>query len=541
MKYNPLEYIYIIRINPDKVKYNGGNMDFSKREINTSVLKASKRVELAADDDFNIPDMKDDIDKIIAKNGYIVVEEVGCEEGKVRVAGTMYFTVLYKTTGKNTDIEALDGYIPFEQSVNIEGVTRNNQAECISKLEDLTVAIINSRKVEVRCLIENGISVYQDVKINVATDLENGQGIECQFKKETITNTVVSKHDVFKIREEVEIPQSKPNIKEILWSFVELKNMDVRPMEDKLSVRGEVEIFVIYKGQEEHLPIQYLFSARAISKEIDCQGSEEGMLLEAICTLGKGEVSIKGDKDNEERIIGIDYSVDMNLKLYQDQEVNLINDLYSPSVEIIPKKEIFGCHNLLMRNVAKAKINYRKTVGDENTKILQVCHVYGNVWIDDVEIHQDSVSVEGVVKASVLYISVGDEPMSCMEIDVPFSYTADTVPLSKDDSVRIYPSIDQLNASLANSQEIEIKGVVSLGMSIFAKNNMEAITDMQLEPIDTAKKAAMPGIVGYVVKKGDTLWSIARKYYATTESIRSINGLESDFLNEGDKIIVVKS
>ena len=55
-------------------------MDFKKREINTSILKASKYVELTVDDDFNIPDSKEDIDKIIAQNGYIVLEEVGCEE-----------------------------------------------------------------------------------------------------------------------------------------------------------------------------------------------------------------------------------------------------------------------------------------------------------------------------------------------------------------------------------------------------------------------------------------------------------------------------
>ena len=516
-------------------------MDFNKKDINTSVLKEARNVSFSVDDDFNIPDTKDDIEKVIARNGYIVVEETSCEDGKVKVSGTLYFSVLYKTAGKKSDIEVLEGDIPFEQSISMDKVSRNNQAECQAKLEDLTVVIINSRKVEVRCLIEQGISVYEDVRMGVACDLENGQGIECLYKEGTITSTVVAKHDVFKIREEVEIPQSKPNIKEILWSFVELKNMDVRTMDSKLSVRGEVEIFVIYKSEEEHLPIQYLFSARAIQREIDCQGATEAMMLEAVCTLGKGEVTIRGDKDNEERIIGIDYSVDMNIKLYQDEKIKLISDLYSPAVEIIPKKENMVCHNLIMRNVAKAKINHRETVGDENTKILQVCHVYGNVWLDDVKIHQDQVEVEGIVKASVLYISAGEEPMSCMEIDVPFSYTADTVPLSKDDSVRIYPCIDQLTASLVNSQEIEIKGMVSLSMSIFAKNQMEAITDMQLEPIDTAKKAAMPGIVGYVVKKGDTLWSIARRYYATTESIKEVNGLESDCLSEGEKIIVVKS
>ena len=516
-------------------------MDFSKKDINTSVLKESRNVSLTVDDDFNIPDSKDDIDKVIAKNGYIVVEEVGCEDGKVRVAGTLYFSLLYKTADKKTDIEVLEGDIPFEQAISMEKVNRNNQAWCQAKLEDLTVVVINSRKVEVRCLIEHGISVYEDVHLNVACDLENGQGIECLYKDNTMTNTLVSKHDVFKLREEVEIPQSKPNIKEILWSFVELKNMDVRPMEDKLGVRGEVEIFVIYKSQEEHLPIQYLFSARTISREIECQGATDAMMLEAICTLGKGEVSIRGDKDNEERIIGIDYGVDMSIRLYQDEKLRLISDIYSPSVEIIPKKEKMVCHNLIMRNVAKAKLNHRETIGDEDTKILQVCHVYGNVWLDNVEIRQESVEVEGIVKASVLYISAGEEPMSCIEIDVPFSYVVDTVPLSKDDSIRIYPCIDQLTASLVNSQEIEIKGMVSLNMSIFARCEMEAITDMQIEPIDTSKKAAMPGIVGYVVKKGDTLWSIARKYYATTESIKEINGLESDYISEGDKIIVVKS
>ena len=51
----------------------------------------------------------------------------------------------------------------------------------------------------------------------------------------------------------------------------------------------------------------------------------------------------------------------------------------------------------------------------------------------------------------------------------------------------------------------------------------------------------MPGIVAYVAKKDDTIWSVARKYYATTESIRTINNLESDYINEGDRLIIVKS
>lgn len=516
-------------------------MDFNRKDIHTSILKASKYSQLTIDDDFNIPDIKEDIDKIIAKNGYIVVEEVISEEGRVKVVGTVYFNTLYKTAGDKADIEVYEGEIPFEDHVNVDGINRSNAASCQCMLEDLTVSMINSRKLEVRGLIGNDVSVYEEIKVNAATDLENGQGIECQYKNAVITETVVSKHDMFKLKEEVDIPQNKPNIREIMWASVELRSMEVKPMEDKLHVRGEVEIFAIYKGQEEHLPVQYLFSVRTISKDIECAGANEDMILEAECRLGKGDVSIRMDADGEDRVIGVDYNVDMNIKMYADQDVKLLSDLYSPQVEIIPETEDFTYENLLMRNCAKAKINHRKRIAGEEAKLLQICHVYGSVEVDDVDIHETNVSVTGVVKTCILYISADDEPMNCMEVDIPFDYTVDTVPLSTEDSVRIVPSLDQLTATLLNSEEVEIKAQVNLGISIFTHTSTDIITDMNVAPIDYEKKAALPGIVGYIVRKGDTLWSIARRYYATTDSIRAINKLENDYIKEGDRLIIVKS
>ncbi len=516
-------------------------MEFNRKDIHTSVLCASRYSQLTIDDDFNIPDTKGDIDKIIAKSGYVVLEEISTEEGRVNVTGMVYFKALYKTTGDKAELEVYESEIPFEDHVNVDGINRSNQADCQCRLEDLTVTMINSRKLEVRGLIGNAVSVYENVSTNAATDLENGQGIECQYRDAVITETRISKHDLFKIKEEIEIPQNKPNISEIMWSEISLRNMECKAQDDKINVRGEVEIFIIYRGQEEHLPIQYLFSVRAISKEVECIGAEEGMILEAELSLGKGDVSVRPDTDGEERVIAVDYGVDMNIKLYEDMDVRLLSDLYSPQVEITPKREGFYYENLLMRNLAKTKITHRKRIVDEQAKLLQICHVYGCVEVDDVTIHENHVDTSGVVKASVLYVSADDEPMSCMEVDIPFEYTVDTVTLSPDASVRIVPSLDQLSANLLNSEEVEIKAQVNLGISIFTRTDTSVIVDMTVEPIDYKKKAAMPGIVGYVVAPGDTIWSIARKYYATTESIREINHLDNDYIKEGDRLLIVKS
>ena len=516
-------------------------MDFCKKDIHTSILKSSKYSQLTIDEDFNVPDSKEDIDKIIAKDGYIVVDEVFAEENRVKVIGEVFFKILYKTVSDKPDIEVYEGSIPFEDQVNVDGISRNNSADSQCKLEDLTVSVINSRKIEVRGLVGDSVCVYEEVKINAATDLENGQGIECQHKRIVSTDTVISKRDVCKIKEEIDIPQNKPNIRCILWSSVELRNIETKPLDNKLSIRGEIEIFVIYKGQEEHLPVQYLFSVRTISRELECLGAKEGMISEVDAFLGKGDVCIRSDQDGEDRVIGVEYNMDMNIKMYEEQEITLLNDMFSPQVEILPETSELCYENLLIRNQAKAKISQRKRVDGNQAKLLQICHVYGSVDVDDINVEGSHIHIFGVVKTNVLYISTGEDPMNCMEIDIPFEYAVDSVPLSKEDSVRIIPSIDQLGATMLNSEEVEIKAQINLGISVFSRSKTEVITDMKLIPIDYDKKASMPGIVGYIVKNGDTIWSIARKYYATTESIRTINNLENDNIREGDRLIIVKS
>ena len=58
--------------------------------------------------------------------------------------------------------------------------------------------------------------------------------------------------------------------------------------------------------------------------------------------------------------------------------------------------------------------------------------------------------------------------------------------------------------------------------------------------IDDEKKKMMPGIVGYIAKQGDTLWSVAKEYRTTVERLCQMNNLEKQEIKIGDKLIVVK-
>ena len=49
-----------------------------------------------------------------------------------------------------------------------------------------------------------------------------------------------------------------------------------------------------------------------------------------------------------------------------------------------------------------------------------------------------------------------------------------------------------------------------------------------------------PGITGYIVRDGDILWDLAKKYNTTVEGIMEVNELPSEEIKAGDRILIFK-
>ena len=145
-------------------------MEFSKKEIPTSVLSQSKYSQITVDDDFTIPDSKGDMEKIVAKEGHILLESMIPEDGKVRITGSVCVRVLYRTGGDIPRLCQFQSEIPFEDVVNCDGVSSSSQVDCHSQLEDLTVSMINSRKLK-RCasMRRQGLSRGKALPVSIAT------------------------------------------------------------------------------------------------------------------------------------------------------------------------------------------------------------------------------------------------------------------------------------------------------------------------------------------------------------------------------------
>ena len=66
------------------------------------------------------------------------------------------------------------------------------------------------------------------------------------------------------------------------------------------------------------------------------------------------------------------------------------------------------------------------------------------------------------------------------------------------------------------------------------------IQNVHVEPIDMEEAARRPSIVGYLVKDGDDLWTLAKRYSTTVDAIKEVNEIGTEQIKQGDRLLIFK-
>ena len=89
-------------------------MEFVKKQVHTNVMGKKVADQFYIDDDLNVPDVKDDIGRIVMGKGKLAVEELQRMENYVRISGKLYYAILYVTESGDPHLASLEGKLPFE-------------------------------------------------------------------------------------------------------------------------------------------------------------------------------------------------------------------------------------------------------------------------------------------------------------------------------------------------------------------------------------------------------------------------------------------
>ena len=95
-------------------------MEYLKKEIRTFQNGKTVNDQFYIDDDYNVPDAKKDVGRIIISDGTLQVEEMKQVENYLKVTGKLEFRVLYTADETIPEPASLEGRIPFEEMIYLE-------------------------------------------------------------------------------------------------------------------------------------------------------------------------------------------------------------------------------------------------------------------------------------------------------------------------------------------------------------------------------------------------------------------------------------
>ena len=198
-----------------------------------------------------------------------------------------------------------------------------------------------------------------------------------QKKTMRVLSLVIHKKDTMRLKEEITLVSNKPNIAELLWYTTEVRGLDLRPEENSVKAKGELFIFALYTGDDESGTLQWIEHSIPFNGEVECSGCISEMIPNLEAAVINQTLEVKPDADGEERKLQADVVLELDMKLYQEEDHEVIMDVYTPFRQCMPKgrKEIL--ESLLVRNFSRCRIADRIEVKETQGKILQICHSQG--------------------------------------------------------------------------------------------------------------------------------------------------------------------
>mgnify|MGYP001074119617 FL=1 len=299
-------------------------MELVKKKIHMDRVASKAGTQMVLEEDVNISDNRPDASHLIAVKGDVVMDEIRVGDDRVNLKGRLQVQMLYLTEEEGM-CASMQAELPLEEKINMEGVHNGDTVLSSWVIEDLTVGLINSRKMSVQAMISFDLELEEKLEQEAAVDIYHEEPVEYRKQIYPLLQMAVNKKDIFRIKEEMELPSNLPNAFQIIWHSISLNNIEFRALDEKIALQGEMKAFFLYEGEGDNDKTLWYENTVPFSGMIECHGCRENMVPDIRYTTSQCSVEIKPDFDGEERVFCVENVLDLEIRLYEEENLEVLS------------------------------------------------------------------------------------------------------------------------------------------------------------------------------------------------------------------------
>ena len=493
--------------------------------------------QILLEGDMIVPDSKPDLQELMRCEGRMRMKESRISDDRLSFSGELEVCVLYRAKNGEKPLYAMKVLLPVEDFIHMEGLQRGMTVSLQAETEHLDCRIINDRKIGVKAVLRMEATAEEKKTAMPLTDLQ-GEGMETLTEMLSMERETMEGKDRFTVKEEMMIPPSRPEIGEILTESVSLTEQEVRPMEGKALVRGNLFILLLYTDEEGNLGSlaeKIPFSGYLEDDRITAATDLTGRLMVENCRL-----TPVVDEDGETRLLTADVTVGMALRGRKTEEVSVLSDAYASCGTVSLKKEKITYPVTAAEGKNQFTVQERIRLTEEEEPMLRTEMVWGEVRLSEGHCLMDSVEAEGVLTVDILYHCTDDSrPVALLHRGIPFTQVMELKGALSTDEADITLRLEDVDFQMLSEVEGELRATLIMEVAGRRQETAELVTEAVWNEEEDGKTAA--GAVIYVVQKGDSLWKIAKKYRTTVDNIAAVNEIEDpELIYPGQKLLIIK-
>lgn len=397
-------------------------------------------------------------------------------------------------------------------------------------IKSIECKILNGRKINVKATLQLEMSVYSNENVDIIRQINNIQDVqvlESNLKVNSLVGEGCSKTNA----KDTIVIENIDNLAEILKVDLSIVNKDIKISYNKVLGKADVLVKMMYLTEDNRIKV--VENKIPVMGFVDIENIDESNICDMKYKLKNMLV-----KPNpvEEHSIYVEIEVELYARVYENKEVNVIEDLYSPS-------ECLGfnqrCVNTMSNKCELKDIcNIREKVMVPEIQGSEIYDVETKPVILSKNVTKGRVMYEGELELNFIFAASNSMGIQVKQMRLPFNFNVDSAEISQNMSIETELEIINQDFVITSDGQIETK--IDLEFKLNMSNTIK-INIIDEVNIDETRDRQIYSMVIYFVKPGDTLWAIAKKFRSTIQDIARVNNIEDvNKIYSGQQLFIPK-
>lgn len=516
------------------------SLEIIKETVNVNQIIGEDRTRTVLDNDIIVPDTKPDISRILLLDGDVYISDTDTMQDRVQISGMTRYKILYASDDPDQPVKSINTSTSFQYSLNLPDARHGMTARIKCEIEHMDYEVINSRKVNVKAILDVSGKVYSQQEQSLAKDFDGSEGIQVLKRSEEVSSYLGSSEMNFPVKEILEIPTGKPAIRDILRNDIRISGKDYSVSDGKVVAKGNILVSTLYIADDETGSIQYMEHEVPFTQFVDLNRADENSFCNLEYAIVDTDFSAEEDNDGELRLLKSEMTIRVYAEGYEKKEIEIIDDAYTPGSRLLLEKEAIRMEELAAENRSQFVLKDTLNIDDESPEISEIFNITCKPSLSDCVIEDGRITVEGVAGCNILYIAANaEQPVMSSIQELPFKQQIEISDLREDMECDLDLEMENCSYSMAGSREVEIRLAIGISVRAIRQVSVSTVSKALEQPLEDKRGISQPSLTIYFTQPGDTLWNVAKKYSVTFDEVRKYNNItETGEITGGLQIII---